>query len=67
MSHKLKASKAISPRQRREEAQVRYMAGLIKDQAALDQLLSGANAEIRAAMIERLLPRLSFVPAELVS
>lgn len=64
MSHHLKKPAPISPRERREEKQIRFMASQIKDQAALDSFLAGSEPAMREAMLERITPFLSFIPAE---
>lgn len=63
MSHHFKAPALIDPRLRRNERQVTQMARMIENQEQLDALLAGAGVDLRAAMLERLLPHLRFVPA----
>ncbi len=65
MSHNYKAPQSIDPQERRDEKQIRCMASVLQ-QHSLDVLLEGARPDMRAAMLERLLPHLKFVPAELL-
>ena len=58
---------SIHPQERRDERAVKIMASAILNQAMLDKLLEGANPELYAAMMEQLLPHLSFVPADQVT
>lgn len=64
MSHNFKSPASIDPRERRADRAVNLMATHIKDQAMLDNLLADASPITRAAMIDRLVPYLSFVPRE---
>lgn len=57
---------SIRPEERRTDRQVDFMASLL-DQADLDVLLADAPPATRAAMLDRLRPHLSFVPAEEVT
>lgn len=53
---------ALDPRERRDEKQIQFMAGCIRDQAELDVLLTESKPDLRAAMLERLRPYLRFEP-----
>lgn len=64
---RIKKPSSLSPRERREAKQIRCMSGLIKDQAMLDKLLEGSDPAMRAAMLERIEPFLTFTPKELVT
>ncbi len=61
---KFKRPAAIDPRERRADKQVRFgtsiMARCIQNQDDLDVLLADAKPDMRAAMLERLRPYLSF-------
>lgn len=64
MSHNFKRPISIHPQERRDGRQIDFMASLIKGQKELDVLLADAPPATRAAMLDRLRPHLSFVPAQ---
>jgi formate dehydrogenase maturation protein FdhE len=55
---------SVNPKARQDERLLKVMALQLQNQEQLDALLAGADPLMRHAMLERLIPYLSFVPEE---
>jgi hypothetical protein len=55
------------PQERQDERLLKVMALQLQNQEHLDALLAGADPLMRHAMLERILPYLSFVPEEVTA
>ncbi len=62
MSHNFKRPSPLDPKLRRQERQLTMLAGTIRNQAALDQLLRGSSPAMREGMLQVLRPMLPFQP-----